>query len=50
MIDKRVQPQLHAMAQTDTGREALEDILYNVCAESGCAVQSAMSNLESELK
>lgn len=48
-IDPAAMPALSSMGSTDVGRERLEDLIYQMCATDGIAIQTAMSTLESDL-
>lgn len=42
-------PRLKEFISTPEGMERAEDMVYSMCANDGIAVQTAMSNLDSDL-
>lgn len=42
-------PQLKKLLQTENGKERAESIIFSMCERDGIAVQTAMSQLETEL-
>ena len=42
-------PRLREFISTPEGMERAEDMIYSMCANDGIAVQTAMSNLDSDL-